>query len=116
MGFVGDIVGGILGANAAGNASNAEVKGAQTALTLEQQNQAQGEAFQNDVWSDNVYNGPSTFFAWNQGNGDNPVTWQNWTGSAAQGVARCADGGTERGSRQGPGAGAGREGGYPERS
>ena len=44
--------------------------------------------FQNDVWSDNVYNGPSTFFAWNQGNGDNPVSWENWTGSVAQGD-RC---------------------------
>ena len=36
--------------------------------------------FQNNTWSDNVYNGPSTFFAWNQGNGDNPVSWENWTG------------------------------------
>ena len=31
--------------------------------------------FQDNTWSDNVYNGPSTFFAWNQGNGDNPVSW-----------------------------------------
>jgi hypothetical protein len=41
--------------------------------------------FQNDVWSDNVYNGPSTFFAWNQGNGDNPVSWADWTGNVARG-------------------------------
>lgn len=41
--------------------------------------------FQNDVWSDNVYKGPSTFYAWNQGNGDNPVSWADWTGSVAQG-------------------------------
>ena len=36
--------------------------------------------FQNNVWSENVYNGPSTFFAWNQGNGDNPISWSDWTG------------------------------------
>jgi len=41
--------------------------------------------FQNDKWSGNVYNGPSTFYAWNQGNGDNPVTWAEWTGSVAAG-------------------------------
>jgi hypothetical protein len=41
--------------------------------------------FQNDVWSDNVYNGPSAFFAWNQGNGDNPVSWADWTGSVSSG-------------------------------
>jgi hypothetical protein len=41
--------------------------------------------FQNDVWSDNVYNGPSTFFAWNQGNGENPVSWADWTGNVASG-------------------------------
>ena len=35
--------------------------------------------FQNNTWSDNVYNGPSTFFAWNQGNGENPVSWADWT-------------------------------------
>ena len=35
--------------------------------------------FQHNTWSDNVYNGPSTFFAWNQGNGENPVSWKNWT-------------------------------------
>jgi hypothetical protein len=41
--------------------------------------------FQGDTWSDNTYNGPSTFFAWNQGNGDNPVTWKEWTGRISQG-------------------------------
>jgi hypothetical protein len=41
--------------------------------------------FQNDVWADNTYNGPSTFFVWNQGNGDNPVSWADWTGSVARG-------------------------------
>ena len=39
--------------------------------------------FQNDIWADNVYNGPSSFFAWNQGNGDNPVSWAEWTGSVS---------------------------------
>jgi hypothetical protein len=41
--------------------------------------------FQNDVWSDNVYNGPSAFFAWNQGNGNNPVSWADWSGSVSRG-------------------------------
>jgi parallel beta-helix repeat protein len=41
--------------------------------------------FQNDSWSDNSYKGPSTFYAWNQGNGDNPVSWGNWTGSVSGG-------------------------------
>jgi hypothetical protein len=37
------------------------------------------------VWSDNTYNGPSTIFAWNQGNGDNPVSWADWTGHVSRG-------------------------------
>ena len=41
--------------------------------------------FQNDTWSHNVYHGPSTFYAWNQGNGDNPVSWEQWTGSISGG-------------------------------
>ena len=41
--------------------------------------------FQNNAWSDNVYNGPSTFFAWNQGNGGNPVGWTDWTGNVSSG-------------------------------
>ena len=40
--------------------------------------------FQNNSWSDNIYNGPSTFYAWNQGNGDNPVSWADWAGSAVR--------------------------------
>lgn len=51
MGFVSNIVGGILGANAASNASSAEVQGAQTAQNLEQQNQQQAEKFQTGVWT-----------------------------------------------------------------
>jgi hypothetical protein len=41
--------------------------------------------FQNNSWSDNTYNGPSTFYVWNQGNGDNPVDWGDWTGSMSGG-------------------------------
>jgi len=41
--------------------------------------------FQNNIWSNNVYNGPSTFYAWNQGNSDNPVSWAEWTGHVAKG-------------------------------
>jgi hypothetical protein len=58
--------------------------------------------YQNDDFSDNVYNGPSTFYAWNQGNGDNPVSWAQWTGSVSAGD-KCS--GTEEhdsGSCSGP--------------
>ena len=41
--------------------------------------------FQNNSWSDNTYNGPSTFWVWNQGNGNNPVSWDAWTGNVAGG-------------------------------
>jgi parallel beta-helix repeat protein len=41
--------------------------------------------YQNNLWSRNTYNGPSTFFAWNQGNGENPVNWTSWTGSIQNG-------------------------------
>ena len=44
--------------------------------------------FQNNRWSENVYDGPSTFYAWNQGNQDNPVGWADWTGSVDAGD-RC---------------------------
>jgi hypothetical protein len=44
--------------------------------------------FQDNHWSRNTYNGPSTFYAWNQGNGDNPVSWAAWTGDVTAG-ARC---------------------------
>jgi parallel beta-helix repeat protein len=41
--------------------------------------------FQHNNWWDNTYKGPSTFYAWNQGNGDNPVSWAAWTGHVAAG-------------------------------
>ncbi len=50
--------------------------------------------FQNDVWADNTYNGPSTFYAWNQGNGDNPVSWADWSGGiTANGGDKCSSSG-----------------------
>ncbi|MGH3400407.1 MAG: right-handed parallel beta-helix repeat-containing protein [Streptosporangiaceae bacterium] len=39
--------------------------------------------FQNDTWSDNTYRGPSTFYAWNQGN--QPVGWAQWSGPLTRG-------------------------------
>ena len=41
--------------------------------------------FQGNTWSNNVYNGPSTFYVWNQGSGDNPVSWSDWTGKLSDG-------------------------------
>ena len=38
--------------------------------------------FENDTWSHNVYDGPSPFYAWNQGN---TVSWSQWTGQISQG-------------------------------
>lgn len=45
--------------------------------------------FQGNTWADNDYVGPSTFYAWNQGNGANPVSWAAWTGAVAKGD-KCA--------------------------
>ena len=58
--------------------------------------------FQNDTWSDNVYNGPSTFYAWNQGNGDNPVSWADWTGDVAKGDKCSSSGERQSGACTGP--------------
>jgi hypothetical protein len=60
MSFVSSIVGGILGANAAGNASQAEVTGAQQAQQLEKQNQtaalgAQSTALENTTKAEQPY-------------------------------------------------------------
>jgi hypothetical protein len=52
--------------------------------------------FENDTWSDNMYHGPSTFYAWNQSNGDNPVSWRDWTTDVSKGD-RCSSSG-EHGS------------------
>lgn len=41
--------------------------------------------FQNNTWSKNTYHGPSSFFAWNQGNGNNPISWREWTSKTAEG-------------------------------
>jgi len=58
--------------------------------------------FENDHWSDNDYNGPSTFYAWNQGNGDNPVTWADWTGEVAKGDRCSSVGAHTSGACSGP--------------
>jgi parallel beta-helix repeat protein len=42
--------------------------------------------FENDIWSGNVYDGPSTFYAWNQGNS---VSWSEWTGPVSAG-GKCS--------------------------
>ncbi len=41
--------------------------------------------YQNDSWSNNIYNGRSTFYVWNQGSGDNPVGWAYWTKNTSGG-------------------------------
>ena len=41
--------------------------------------------FERNTWSDNIYDGPSTFYAWNQSNNDNPVSWSEWTGKVSEG-------------------------------
>jgi Right handed beta helix region len=58
--------------------------------------------FQNNVWSDNTYHGPSPIFAWNQGNGDNPVTWTMWSNSAATGDKCSSVQETQSGYCKGP--------------
>ena len=58
--------------------------------------------YQNDIWSDNVYNGPSIFLAWNQGNGDNPVSWAEWTGSVSKGSKCSSQGERQSGYCTGP--------------
>ena len=58
--------------------------------------------FQNDTWSDNTYNGPSTFYAWNQGNGANPVSWADWTGDVAKGDKCSSSGERQSGACTGP--------------
>ena len=58
--------------------------------------------FQNDSWSDNTYNGPSTFYAWNQGNGDNPVSWAYWSRRASEGDKCSSPGEHQSGYCTGP--------------
>jgi hypothetical protein len=58
--------------------------------------------FQNDVWSDNTYNGPSSFYAWNQGNGAGPMTWAAWTGSVSGGDKCSSQGEQQSGFCLGP--------------
>lgn len=58
--------------------------------------------YQDNIWSDNVYNGPSTFYAWNQGNGDNPVSWADWTGDVSKGNRCSSSDAHQSGSCNGP--------------
>jgi Right handed beta helix region len=58
--------------------------------------------FQNNSWSDNLYHGPSTFYAWNQGNGDNPVRWAAWTGRVSDGDKCSSPGERSSGYCAGP--------------
>lgn len=48
--------------------------------------------FQGNSFTSNTYNGPTTFDAWNQGNGNDPVSWESWTGSTGGGD-RCSSAG-----------------------
>ncbi len=58
--------------------------------------------FQGNTWSDNVYNGPSTFYAWTQGNGGNPVSWARWTGAVSRGDKCSSPGSRSNGYCTGP--------------
>ena len=58
--------------------------------------------FQGNRWSDNVYNGPSTFYAWNQGNASNPVSWDDWTGRVSKGDKCSSAGAHTSGACTGP--------------
>jgi hypothetical protein len=56
----------------------------------------------NNTWASNSYYGPSTFYAWNQGSGANPVSWRDWTGSLARGDKCSSRGERTSGSCDGP--------------
>lgn len=58
--------------------------------------------FQGNRWSHNVYNGPSTFYAWSQGSHDNPVTWAQWTGPVSKGDHCSSAAARQGGSCTGP--------------
>src|SRR5215469_712410 len=58
--------------------------------------------FQHDTWADNTYNGPSAFYAWNQGNGDNPVRWGAWTRRVFRGDKCSSAGERQSGFCTGP--------------
>jgi len=58
--------------------------------------------FQGNAWAGNVYYGPSAFYAWNQGNGDNPVSWSAWTGHISGGDKCGSAGEHQSGACSGP--------------
>ena len=63
---------------------------------------AQLTFFQHNTWSENTYHGPSTFYAWNQGNGDNPVSRADWTGKMSSGDKCSSPGERSSGYCTGP--------------
>ena len=58
--------------------------------------------FQNNTWSDNIYNGPSIFYAWNQANGYSPVSWADWTGKVSDGDMCSSASERQSGACKGP--------------
>jgi parallel beta-helix repeat protein len=58
--------------------------------------------FAGNSWSGNTYHGPSTFYAWNQGNNDNPVSWDKWTGALSKGDKCSSAGERQSGACTGP--------------
>jgi hypothetical protein len=57
---------------------------------------------QGNHWSDNLYRGPSTFYAWNQGSHENPVSWAQWTGAVSKGNRCTSSAERQSGGCRGP--------------
>ena len=55
--------------------------------------------FSHNAWSGNAYHGPSTFYAWNQGN---QVGWADWTGVVSKGDKCSTLGERQSGQCRGP--------------
>ncbi len=55
--------------------------------------------FSHNAWSGNAYHGPSTFYAWNQGN---QVGWADWTGAVSKGDKCSTLGERQSGQCRGP--------------
>lgn len=53
--------------------------------------------YRRNLWAANIYQGPSTFYAWNQGSGENPVSWLAWTSAVtSDGGDRCSSAGERK--------------------
>jgi hypothetical protein len=57
---------------------------------------------QNNRWADNVYRGPSTFYAGNQGNLHNPLSWSDRTRAAGRGTRCTSEAERKSGAGLGP--------------